>query len=101
MGKRLKRLNLLVRRRSHLTLLIIVGVIVLLLFFNDDTSLALNLKYQNEINRLQNEIKLNRDSAALYREKRLSVLAGRDELERLARERFNMQKNTEDVYVIK
>ena len=83
MGKRLKRLNLLVRRRSHLTLLIIVGVIVLLLFFNDDTSLALNLKYQNEINRLQNEIKLNRDSAALYREKRLSVLAGRDELERL------------------
>lgn len=101
MGKRLKRLNLLVRRRSHLTLLIIAGVIVLLLFFNDDTSLALNLKYQNEINRLQNEIKLNRDSAALYREKRLSVLAGRDELERLARERFNMQKNTEDVYVIK
>lgn len=101
MGKRLKRLNLLVRRRSHLTLLIIVGVIVVLLFFNDDTSLALNLKYQNEINRLQNEIKLNRDSAALYREKRLSVLAGRDELERLARERFNMQKNTEDVYVIK
>lgn len=101
MGKRLKRLNLLVRRRSHLTLLIIVGVIVLLLFFNDDTSLALNLKYQNEINRLQSEIKLNRDSAALYREKRLSVLAGRDELERLARERFNMQKNTEDVYVIK
>ena len=101
MGKRLKRLNLLVRRRSHLTLLIIVGVIVLLLFFNDDTSLTLNLKYQNEINRLQNEIKLNRDSAALYREKRLSVLAGRDELERLARERFNMQKNTEDVYVIK
>ncbi len=101
MGKRLKRLNLLVRRRSHLTLLIIVGVIVLLLFFNDDTSLALNLKYQNEINQLQNEIKLNRDSAALYREKRLSVLAGRDELERLARERFNMQKNTEDVYVIK
>lgn len=101
MGKRLKRLNLLVRRRSHLTLLIIVGVIVLLLFFNDDTSLALNLKYQNEINRLQNEIKLNRDSAALYREKRLSVLSGRDELERLARERFNMQKNTEDVYVIK
>lgn len=101
MGKRLKRLNLLVRRRSHLTLLIIVGVIVLLLFFNDDTSLALNLKYQNEINRLQNEIKLNQDSAALYREKRLSVLAGRDELERLARERFNMQKNTEDVYVIK
>lgn len=101
MGKRLKRLNLLVRRRSHLTLLIIVGVIVLLLFFNDDTSLALNLKYQNEINRLQNEIKLNRDSAVLYREKRLSVLAGRDELERLARERFNMQKNTEDVYVIK
>ena len=77
-----------------------MGVIVLLLFFNDDTSLALNLKYQNEINRLQNEIKLNRDSAALYREKRLSVLAGRDELERLARERFNMQKNTEDVYVI-
>ena len=52
MGKRLKRLNLLVRRRSHLTLLIIVGVIVLLLFFNDDTSLALNLKYQNEINHL-------------------------------------------------
>lgn len=74
---------------------------ILLLFFNDDTSITLNMEYQREINELKREISQNRDSAAYYRRKRESVLAGRNELEHLAREKFNMQRPTEDVYVIK
>lgn len=101
MGKKLNRFNLWLRRRSHLTLIIVGMFVILLLFFNDDTSLALNMKYQTEINNIKAEIKLNEDSTIYYREKRMSVLAGRDELERLARERFNMQKPTEDVYIIR
>lgn len=89
-----------IRRRSRWTLLIIGGVVILLLFFNDDTSFTLNMEYQREINELKKEIALNQDSARYYREKRDAVLSGRDELEHLAREGFNMQRPTEDVYII-
>ena len=101
MGKRIARANLWIRRRSHLTVLAVGAVVILLLFFNDDTSITLNMEYQREINELKREISQNRDSAAYYRRKRESVLAGRNELEHLAREKFNMQRPTEDVYVIK
>lgn len=72
-----------------------------ILFFNDDTSIMMNMKYQEEINTLKSKIKANRDSAEYYRAKREAVLAGRNELEHLARERFNMQRPSEDVYLIK
>ena len=74
---------------------------VLLLFFNDETSVALNMEYDKEINRLSLEIKECKDSAAFYRQQRESLIHETEDLEHLARERFHMQRPTEDVYILK
>lgn len=100
MGK-IKKMNFWLRRRSHLPLIIIGSVMVMLLFFNDETSLALNMQYEKEINRLALEIKECKDSAAYYRHEREAILHDSEDLEHLARERFHMQRPTEDVYILK
>lgn len=74
---------------------------VVLLFLNDETSLALNMKYEKEINRLTLEIKECKDSAAYYRNQRDAILHNPDNLEHIARERFHMQKPDEDVFILK
>lgn len=82
-------------------MVVIGSLVVMLLFFNDETSLALNMKYEKEINRLSLEIKECRDSAAYYRSQREAILHDSEDLEHLARERFHMQRPTEDVYLLK
>lgn len=101
MGGKIKKFNFWLRRKSHLPLIIIGTVMVLLLFFNDETSLALNMEYEREINRLSLEIKENKDSAAYYRSQREALLNDSQDLEHMARERFHMQRPTEDVYILK
>lgn len=96
-----KKLNFWIRRKSHLPLVILGSLVVLVLFFNDETSMALNMKYEKEINRLSMEIKECRDSAAYYRKEREAILHDSEDLEHLARERFHMQRPTEDVYILK
>lgn len=81
--------------------MILGSLVVLLLFFNDETSLALNMKYEKEINRLNLAIKENKDSATYYRQQREAILHDSQDLEHLARERFHMQRPTEDVYILK
>ena len=76
-------------------------LVVMLLFFNEETSLALNMEYEKEINNLTLQIQECRDSAAYYRHQRESLIHDSEDLERLARERFHMQRPTEDVYIIK
>lgn len=101
MGSKIKKFNFWFRRRSHLPLVVIGSLFVLLLFFNDETSLALNMKYEKEINRLSLEIKECKDSAEYFRRQREAILSQSNDLEHLARERFHMQKPTEDIYIIK
>ncbi|MDE5924738.1 MAG: hypothetical protein K2G75_05375, partial [Muribaculaceae bacterium] len=67
MGRKTKKLSFWVRRKSHLPVIIIGTLIVMLLVFNEDTSVKLNMEYQNQINELQRQIKLNNDSAEYYR----------------------------------
>ncbi len=74
---------------------------VLLLFFNEDTSMKLNMQYQEEIRTLTREIQECRDSAAWYRSRREALETGTEELEHIAREEYHMQKPTEDVFLIK
>lgn len=101
MSKFSKKFNFWLRRKSHLPLIIIGSLIVLILFFNDETSLALNMKYEKEINSLTEEIELCRDSAAFYRSQREAIIHDSEDLEHLARERFHMQRPSEDVYILK
>lgn len=101
MSAKIKKFNFWLRRKSHLPLLVLGTIVVLVLFCNDETSLALNMQYEREINRLSLEIKECRDSAAYYRQQRESLLHDSEDLEHLARERFHMQRPTEDVYILK
>lgn len=101
MAGKIKKLNFWVRRKSHLPLIVIGSLVVLILFFNDETSLALNMKYEKEINRLTLEIKECRDSAAYYRKEREAILHDSEDLEHMARERFHMQRPNEDIFILK
>lgn len=73
----------------------------MVLLFNEDTSITLNMEYDKEINSLTQQIEECRDSAAFYRTQRESLIHGQENLEHIARERFHMQKPTEDVYILK
>lgn len=101
MGRKLKRVNLWVRRKANLPLLLVAGVIIVLLFINEDTSVSLNMEYEQQINKLKAEIKECEDSAIYYELKRKALITNKEDLERVAREQYNMQRPTEDVYLIK
>lgn len=101
MGGKIKKFSFWLRRKSHLPLILLGSLVVLLLFFNEETSMALNMKYEKEINRLTVEIKENRDSAAYYRSQKEALLHDTEDLEHLARERFHMQRPNEDVFILK
>ena len=101
MSGKIKKMNFWVRRRSHIALILILGLVVLLLFFIEDTSYKLNMEYQAQINELQKEIKECEDSAAYYRARRQALVTGTEDLEHIAREEYHMQKNSEDVYILK
>ncbi|MDE5652480.1 MAG: hypothetical protein K2I48_03305 [Muribaculaceae bacterium] len=100
MGRKTKKLSFWVRRKSHLPVIIIGTLIVMLLVFNEDTSVKLNMEYQNQINELQRQIKLNNDSAEYYRLRRHAIETGQADLEQVARELFHMQRPSEDIYLI-
>lgn len=87
------------RKRGAIPFIIIATVIVVVLFLNEETSVKTNMKYESRINELRDEIQLNRDSAAYYRRHRLAIENGEGDLEHLARERYHMQKPSEDVFV--
>lgn len=101
MKRKLKKLNFWFRRRSHIPLLVIGSLVVFLLFFNEETSWTLSLKYDREIASLMSQIESCRDSASYYRAQREAITHDRVDLEHVARERFHMQRPTEDVYIIK
>lgn len=100
LGKKLKRWNFFVRRKSHITLFVIGGASVLLLFFNEDTSMKLNMQYEGEIKQLKKEIKQCNDSAEWYRQRREALYIGTEELEHVVREQYHMQRPSEDVYLL-
>ena len=101
MSKNIKKLSFWMRRKSHLTLIAIGTVVVLLLFFNEETSLRLNMEYQEQIKTLKRQIRECEDSAAWYRARREALYINTEDLEHLVREQYHMQRPTEDVYVIK
>lgn len=101
MGRKIKKLNFWVRRKSHLAVILIGSLVIAMLFLNEDASWENNIEYQARIKALNEEIKLCEDSARYFREQREKLLTGTEELEQIAREEYRMQKPTEDVFVIK
>ncbi len=101
MSKRIKKLNFWFRRKSHFTLIVVGTVVVLVLFFNEETSMKLNMQYEEEIKDLKRQIKECEDSAEWYRSRREALYINSEDLEHVVREQYHMQRSTEDVYLIK
>lgn len=101
MSKGFKKAVLWIRRRANLPVLLIGTLMVVLLLFNEDISISLNMEYDRQINALTMQIAECRDSAEYYRKQRESIIRGTGNLEHLAREKFHMQRPSEDVYILK
>lgn len=78
--------------------LIFMGFVAALLFFNDNSYIKIN-EYSSEINSLKASIKANEDSAAMYEKKIQELNTDRATLEKIAREKYGMKKDYEEVYV--
>lgn len=100
MGKKIKKASFWVRRRSHLPIIIIGAVVVSVLYFNEETSMSLNMEYDQRISQLKQSIKEEKDSMEYFRQRREAIVGGKSDLEHLAREQFHMQRPTEDVFMI-
>lgn len=87
------------RRLGALPFIVVATVIVVVLFLNEETSVSTNMRYEAQINELKLQIQHNRDSAEYYRTHRIAIEEGKGDLEQLARERYHMQKPTEDVFI--
>lgn len=99
MAKKEERKGYWKRKRGAIPFILIATLIVVVLFLNEETSVKTNMEYETRINELKMQIKHNLDSASFYKYHRLAIENGEDDLEELARERYHMQKPTEDVFV--
>ena len=94
--------NLLVwgRRYISFTLLIVVAYLAFLLFFNEN-SMMRSIDLDRTIDSLRTEIRVNQDSLEYYKALNNRLSTSPEEMERVAREQYNMNRPDEDVYVFK
>ncbi|MDE7408256.1 MAG: septum formation initiator family protein [Muribaculaceae bacterium] len=87
-----------IKRYISLTLLLVVGFTVYILFFNEN-SYAQRAELDAEVQRLKNEIQANRDTMLYYQELQRKLDTDRETMEKIVREHYHMQRESEDVYV--
>ncbi len=80
-------------------LVIFVVFVVGLVFFNGGNNYIKISEYNRQINILKAETKANEDSAAMYEKKIKELNTDRSTLEKIAREKYGMKKDYEEVYV--
>ena len=85
-------------RWLNLPLLIFVGFVVVLVFFGDN-SFVRSTEYRSQINELKSQIKNYEDSASAYEAKVNELNTDNESLERLVREKYQMKRVNEEVYI--
>lgn len=88
------------RRYISFTLLIVVAYLAFLLFFNEN-SMMRSIDLDRTIDSLRTEIRVNKDSLEYYKALNNRLSTSPEEMERVAREQYNMNRPDEDVYVFK
>jgi len=80
----------------------IMAILVLFVFivFLDQNSVMKRLKLEQEISRLKKEIRHYEKLRDQSSNKLESLKAGKDELERVAREEYHMKKENEEIFLI-
>ena len=86
-------------RWINIPLIIFIAFVVVLLFFGDN-SFVRSTEYRSQINDLKSQIKSLEDSADVYEAKVRELNTDRETLERIAREKYGMKHQNEDVYVV-
>ncbi len=86
------------RRYFSLTLVIVVAYLLFLFVFNDN-SMARSIELDRSIDSLRREIRASEDSLNYYRNLNRRLSTEPEEMERVAREQYNMNRAGEDVYV--
>ena len=88
------------RRYISFTLLIVLAYLAFLLFFNEN-SMMRSIDLDRTIDSLRTEIRVNQDSLEYYKALNNRLSTSPEEMERVAREQYNMNRPDEDVYVFK
>ena len=76
-----------------------LGVMLFITFFNENNVMKY-YEYDNEIERLQREIKQNEDTIAYYHDLNMRLSTDKPTLERIVREEYYMQRHNEDIYIV-
>lgn len=85
-------------RWLSLELIVIIGFLGFMAFISD-YSYVKSVGYEERINDLKAEIKLNEDSAAYYEHKANELSTDQESLEKIAREQYGMKSDNEDVFI--
>ena len=86
MGSSVKKIWEWCRHYISVTFIIVVVFVVIVLFFNENSILK-SMEYNRQITDLKEEIQSNRDTDP-------------ETMERIVRERYHMQRENEDVYIV-
>lgn len=86
------------KRYISLPLLIVVAFVAYVLFFNEN-SVMQSMDYAAEIRSLQNKISQYEDTLRHYEQLNRRLDSNPEELERIVREHYHMQRPSEDVYI--
>jgi cell division protein FtsB len=78
----------------------VVAYLAFLLFFNEN-SMMRSIDLDRTIDSLRTEIRVNQDSLEYYKALNNRLSTSPEEMERVAREQYNMNRPDEDVYVFK
>lgn len=87
------------RNYISVTFIIVVAFVLLVLFFNENSILK-SIEYNRTITELKEEIKQNVDTLEYYQRLNHSLDTDPETMERIVREKYHMQRENEDVYII-
>lgn len=87
------------KRYISFSFLASVAIIVYLMFFTDN-SVASSYSQTMRNDSLRREIEIERDSLTYYQRMNTLLSTDRGTMEQIVRERFHMQRQGEDVYLI-
>jgi cell division protein FtsB len=99
MFKRIKPLIDWIKRHKYIS---VTAIFLFIIFFADEKNMIKHFKNKYQISQLENEIEeMQRDSLEIIkRQAQLNFRGDIEELEDLAREKYGMHKDNEDVFVI-
>lgn len=87
-----------IKRYVRPSFIITAAIITFVLFFNDN-SLLNTYEHEREIDRLKAEIKECNDTLRYYQALNRALDTDVETMERIVRERYHMQRPSEDVYI--